>query len=306
LNVAVIGGGAVGTVLAAAAATPPIVCVRTPIPSLVLIGPWPSAPSSSPEGPSSAERPSSSGRPVEVAARLVSSAAAIDGPVDLVFVTVKATESSSVRHWLSALCGPSTVVVAVQNGLDHASRFTGVSGSVVPGLAYLAAERLGPGRVRHLSGRQLVVPESVAPVVADGVPAMSVRGETDMLSACWKKLLVNLVANPITALTMQRVGVMSSPGIADLARGVLAEAVEVGRAEGAEVSTADIEPIVAGATRWGPETGSSMLYDRQAGRPMEHQHLTGEVVRRGAAAGIPTPLNSALLALLEAVDIHPV
>lgn len=291
-----IGAGAVGAVLAAAAASPPTVCVRTPIPSLVLTSRAPARPSRDGTAPGGEE---------VVAARLVSSPSSIEGPVDVVFVTVKATDSSSARPWLGALCGPSTLVVAVQNGLDHATRFPGVAAVVVPGLAYLAAERIGPGRVRHLSGRQLVVPAAVAPVVAGAVPGMSVRGEDDMLSACWRKLLVNLVANPITALTMQRVGVMASPGIADLARGLLSEAVAVGRAEGADVSGADIEPIVAGATRWGPETGSSMLYDRMAGRPMEHQYLNGEVVRRGATAGIATPLNSALLALLEAVDVGP-
>ena len=45
-----------------------------------------------------------------------------------------------------------------------------------------------------------------------------------------------------------------------------------------------------------------MLYDRLAGQPLEHQHLTGEVVRRAKAHGIPVPLNAALLALLEALD----
>ena len=45
-----------------------------------------------------------------------------------------------------------------------------------------------------------------------------------------------------------------------------------------------------------------MLYDRLAGQPLEHQHLTGEVVRRANALGIPVPLNAALLALLEALD----
>lgn len=47
---------------------------------------------------------------------------------------------------------------------------------------------------------------------------------------------------------------------------------------------------------------SSMLYDRLAGQPLEHQHLTGEVVRRADAHGIPVPLNAAMLALLEALD----
>ena len=51
-----------------------------------------------------------------------------------------------------------------------------------------------------------------------------------------------------------------------------------------------------------PDTGSSMLFDRLAGRPLEHQGLTGAVVRAADRHGIDVPLNRAILALLEGLD----
>ena len=51
-----------------------------------------------------------------------------------------------------------------------------------------------------------------------------------------------------------------------------------------------------------PASGSSMLYDRLAGRPLEYDALTGAVVRMAGRHGIPVPLNCAMLALLEALD----
>jgi 2-dehydropantoate 2-reductase len=80
------------------------------------------------------------------------------------------------------------------------------------------------------------------------------------------------------------------------------EAVEVGRAEGANLGGEDVAAVLDGTGRYGDRTGSSMLYDRLAGLPLEHQHLTGEVVRRGGTHGLPVPLNSAVLALLDALD----
>jgi 2-dehydropantoate 2-reductase len=299
LNVAVIGAGAVGAVLAAAATRPApageeggsvTVCVRTPVDSLVLeTGPD----SPFPAGP--------------VAARLVSTPSALAGspPADVVFVTVKATDSASVAPWLAVLCGPSTLVVVAQNGLGQQNRFAGAlspATTVVAALAYLAAERLGPGRVRHLSGHLLIVPEAAVATVSAAVPVMKVRGATDMVTASWKKLLGNLVANPITTLTMRRIGVMNDPGIPDLARGLLLEALAVGRAEGAAITEEDVDRVVVGTGQYGDATGSSMLYDRLAGLPLEHQWLTGEVVRRAGPHGIPVPLNSAVLALLDALD----
>lgn len=285
LRVAVLGAGGIGAVLAQAAGPGVVVGVRTPIPSLSLLG--------------------TDGSWSEVPARIVSSPSSVDERAEIVFLAMKATDTASAAGWLAALCGPETLVVVVQNGLGQAERvdpYVPAGAEVAAGLAYMAAERLSAGRVRHLAGSLLIVPAPVAERVAAAVPGLDVRGAPDMVTASWKKLLGNLVANPITALTMRRIGVMQEPGIADLARGLLVEAVAVGRASGADLDDSLVERIVAGTAQYGPDTGSSMLYDRLAGRPMEHQFLTGEVVRRGGRLGIPVPLSSAILALLEAVD----
>lgn len=289
MSTAIVGAGAVGAVIAAAASGTGAVtvCVRTPIARLeVLVGDQPSVPGGA------------------LRVELLSEPDRVERPVDVVFVAVKATDSVSARPWLERLCSSDTLVVVVQNGLDQVQRFAPLpaAATAVPGLAYLAAERIGPGLVRHLSGRRLVVPSFATGRVQAALPAMAVDGVDDIVSACWDKLLGNLVANPITALTMRRIGVMTEPGIAELARGLLREAVAVGCASGAELADSRVEEVVAAATAWGPGTGSSMLYDRLAGRATEHQFLTGEVVRRGARLGIETPLNSAVLALLEAID----
>jgi 2-dehydropantoate 2-reductase len=289
MRVAVIGAGAVGAVLAAASSDSGhdvTLCVRTPIDRLII------------EHDGSAE---------VVRATIATDPTSTADRADVVWVTTKATDTAGAGPWLSALCGPGTIVAAAQNGLDHATRLAPYvpAGTVVPALVYVAAERLAPGRVRYLAGNRVVVPAGEA---ADRLTAaisgggLTVSGAEDMVTATWRKLLGNLVANPITAITMRRIGVMTEPGIADLARGLLREAVEVGRAEGARLKDVEIDRILAGTQQFGQQTGSSMLYDRLAGRPLEHQFLTGEVVRRAAAHGIPVPLNAAILALLEAID----
>jgi 2-dehydropantoate 2-reductase len=289
MRVAVIGAGAIGAVLADAAATSGhevTVCARTPISSLVL------------------ER---DGQVATLPVAIATDASRLPpGASDVVFLTVKATDTALAAPWLARLCGPDTLIASAQNGLDHETRLAPYlpGGRVAPALAYIAAERLGPGRVLFLAGNRLVVPVEVEPILVEAVSGggLVVRGATDMRTAVWQKLLGNLVANPITALTMRRIAVMKVPGIEDLARGLLLEALQVGRADGARLRDEDVEAVLAGTGRYGERTGSSMLYDRLAERPMEHQFLTGEVVRRGANHGIPVPLNTAVLTLLDAVD----
>jgi 2-dehydropantoate 2-reductase len=106
----------------------------------------------------------------------------------------------------------------------------------------------------------------------------------------------------MTALTLQRLGVIRRPDVQQLAIGLAEECLRVGAAAGAALDPADAVAMVTGMTGTNPNMGSSMLYDRLAKRTMEHDALTGAVVRHGARLGVPTPLNAAILALLAAVS----
>jgi 2-dehydropantoate 2-reductase len=289
VNVAVIGAGAIGTVLAAAAhdaGQQVTVCVRTPVPKLVL------------------ERDGEE-RSLSVAIATHPPDPAL-APADVVWVATKVGDTASAAPWLSRLCGTRTLVAAAQNGLDQDVRLAPFSPSewVVPALTHIAAERLQPGRIVHRAGNRVVVPAGEAVTLLSRTTAgLAVRGVEDMRTACWQKLLGNVVANPITTLTLRRIGVMADPGIEELARGLLAEAVQVGQADGARLDSGDVAAALARTGHYGNRTGSSMLYDRLAGLPLEHQYLTGEVVRRAETHGIPVPLNAAILALLGALDL---
>src|SRR5580704_3114785 len=58
----------------------------------------------------------------------------------------------------------------------------------------------------------------------------------DFLTLAWRKLLINAVANPITALTLQRQAVLRRPDIQHLCKAVLDEAAAVARADGARLA----------------------------------------------------------------------
>jgi 2-dehydropantoate 2-reductase len=287
MRVAVVGVGAIGSVLAAgasAAGHEVVLRVRSPIDSLEVQS----------DGVWSLVRASVSSSPA--------------GPVaDVVFLTVKMTDTASAAPHLAALCGPETLTVVVQNGLDHRERvrpfMPSDAGPVSPALAYVAAERIAPGRVHHGGGNLLVVPTEHEKAVAAALgQAMQVKGTDDIVTATWLKLLGNVAANPLTAITRRHMDVLRSPGMPELARAMIDEAARVGQAEGAVLSDADVERTWGRLSGYGAETGTSMLYDRLAGRPTEYRHLTGEVVRRGAIHGIDVPANEIVLAFLRALE----
>jgi len=230
-------------------------------------------------------------------------------PVDWVLLCTKAHQTPSVAPWLARLCQASTRVAVLQNGIGHAARVAPYIGaaSAVPAVVYYNGERPGPGRVRLRRGGDLdlaVADDALGREFAsllDGT-LMRVRLSADFTTRLWRKLLVNAVANPMTALTLQRQGVMRRDDVHALCLAVLEEAAVVGRAEGARLAEDEPARIMDGLFSFPPDAGTSMYFDRLAGRALEIDALTGAIVAAADRHGIAVPLNRALFALLRAVS----
>jgi|tagenome__1003787_1003787.scaffolds.fasta_scaffold20787583_1 2-dehydropantoate 2-reductase len=287
-RVAVIGAGAIGGFFAAKlqeAGHEVTLCVRTPIESLVL---------------------EQAGERRTVPVQIVTDPA-LQKPVAWVFVATKAQDTAGAEPWLQALSNSGTTVVVLQNGIDQAERVKPFApGSVVvPAVVYCGAERVSPGTIVHHQSSRLIIPEGDVgrrlTELFSGTD-VEVAPTPDFLTASWRKLLANVAANPITALTMRRIGVLREPDVHDLAEKLLAEAVAVGRAAGAHLTPEDARSVLAAQCRLDEGAGTSMLYDRLAGQPLEHEYITGPVVRTADRQGVDAPLNRAIFVLLRALS----
>src|SRR6202030_4245871 len=206
-------------------------------------------------------------------------------------------------------CVPSTRVAVLQNGVDHVARVAPFAGAatVLPVIVYYNGERLGADRVKLRRGADpdVIVADDDAgrafTQLFEGTP-LRVKPGQDFATLAWRKLLLTAVASPVTALTLQRQAVLRRPDIKELCLAVLEEAIAVGRAEGARLEDDEAARTLATLFTFAGELGTSMYFDRLAGRPLEHEALTGAIVAAGERHGIATPLNRALLALLRACD----
>ncbi len=137
--------------------------------------------------------------------------------------------------------------------------------------------------------------------LVDGT-AMRVLLSPDFNTLAWRKLLINGVANPITALTLQRQAVFRRDDVKALCLAVLGEAAAVGRADGARLADDEPERVLATLLTYPADAGTSMYFDRLKGRPFEVEALTGAIVAAGERHHVPTPLNRMLLTLLRATS----
>ncbi|NMH80522.1 2-dehydropantoate 2-reductase [Pseudonocardia xinjiangensis] len=237
--------------------------------------------------------------------------AQVESTADWVFVATKLPHTPAAAKWLSALVGPSTRIVAAQNGVDHRERFAELTDApVVPALVYFIAERLAVGsvRVRHLDRGDLVLPDDENGRLAarlcneSGIVAET---EPDFTTQAWRKLLINAAANPLTVLTGRRLEVLREPSVAELVLALLDETVWVGRTAGARFDASSASEALAWLRALDPDGTSSMLQDRENNRGLEHEGLTGTVVRLARQHGIPTPVSDTVLALLRGLSTSP-
>jgi 2-dehydropantoate 2-reductase len=229
-------------------------------------------------------------------------------PLRWVLLALKSYDTDGAAPWLNALSDQNTTIVVLQNGVEHIERVQHLvpKATVLPALLYVQAERLSPGRIRHGYGDIVAAP---AGPVGDAFALLlkgsdiEVRLETDFLTTAWRKMLINVAANPITALTLRRMEVFTDAGLRELALGLMRETVEVAAAAGANLREQDAQEALEFFEEFSQGNGTSMLYDRLAGRPLEYDALNGAVVRTAERHRIDVPLNRGILALLR--SIHP-
>jgi 2-dehydropantoate 2-reductase len=285
-RVAVVGPGAIGGAAAAMArraGADLVLCGRTPVDRLVIHHDGLAAPET-------------------VSGPVLTDPAAVPGAADVVLLAVKAHQTEAAAPFLRALSRAGTVVAVLQNGVEQRALVEPIvpDAKVLPTVVWLATEVTAPGHVRVVTEPRFVLPrEPGAEAVAELLEGAEIVD--DFATPAWHKLAVNAVAG-LMALTGRRAAMFQAPDAQRLARALAAETLAVARAEGADLPDPVADEIVAFFTGLPEDAGTSILADREAGRPLEWDARNGVIARRGAAHGIPTPISDVIVPLLAAAS----
>ena len=222
---------------------------------------------------------------------------------DLVLFCVKSTDTELAGQAMRAHLRPETGIWSLQNGVDNAERLAATLGRPVSaGVVYVAAGMAGPGHVRHHGRGELIVEPGpgndmgAAAFTAAGLP---VTVSADVASALWIKLVINCAYNAISAIAGLPYGrFVDEPGVTDMMRDVVDECAAVAAAAGIPLPDDLWHQVRAIAVTMKGQMSSTAM-DLARGRPTEIDHLNGYVVAKGAAHGVATPVNRALLLLVR-------
>lgn len=223
----------------------------------------------------------------------------------LALVLVKSWQTERAAKQLSHVLSRDGVALTLQNGLGNKEILSAELGSsrVVQGVTTTGATLLGPGKVRP-GGEGMISIEDhprVSPLVEIlKRAAFSVELISDLHSILWTKLMVNAAINPLTALLDVPNGrLLESSFGRQLMTGAALETWQVARTLGISPGVDDPGELVVHVAHKTAENRSSMLQDITRGAPTEIEAISGEIIRRGRAADVPTPINEVLYQLIR-------
>ena len=253
------------------------------------------------------------------------------GDADVVFLALKAYSVPAMAPSIAAAMKPGASVVWAQNGIPywyfhgHGGRLEGttlqsvdpggvIAGSMPDGSAigcviYLAAEIAEPGVIRHVNGARLLIgePDGTSSERCVAIcEALEAAGFTALVDdrirdQLWLKAIGNVACNPVSALTGATLGELGRlPAVVEELRSMFAEVAQVTDRLGVEYPIS-LEERLQAAFQVGDHK-PSMLMDREAGKPLEYECLTGAVVELARLVDVPVPRIEAIHACVGLLD----
>jgi 2-dehydropantoate 2-reductase len=228
---------------------------------------------------------------------------------------IVATKSIHTRGAIEAaahLFAEGSAVCSVQNGVGNEEILAEHVRYVIRGTTFPAGHIIEPGHVGYdIKGDTWIGPFEPAATPMNCVSALagvlnraglSVIALEDARGAQWTKLIFNASTNPVGALTLlhHRAATRFSP-TGQLFEDLISEGEAVAAALGVKLHGDPRQLVEKGASAPGKHK-ASMLQDVLAKRQTEVDFMNGAIVKWGEAAGIPTPLNKAMWALIKGLE----
>jgi 2-dehydropantoate 2-reductase len=231
--------------------------------------------------------------------------------LDLVLIGVKLWDTDAVGRQIAPLLRQDSTVLSLQNGVtkDDILRRHVPHTALMGATCYISAAIEAPGVIKHngalarivfgeFDGQRTARATRVLNVLLDS--GIDAQLSTSVEEVLWEKFAFLVGLSAVTSTTRQPVGVIrAQPRTREMLQEVMAEVVRVGRARGVQLPADFADQQMAFIDTLPHEMTSSMLNDLENGRRLELPWLSDSVVEMGREAGIATPRNEILGALLS-------
>jgi len=224
----------------------------------------------------------------------------------LIILTTKVHRSKDAIEPIKNLIKKDTIILCLQNGL-HSEEVVKeiVNGKciVLRGITAVGATFLEAGTVQFNNLSYTKIEESpVSKELADNFDECGLKANVseNLKEDVWKKLILNCVLNPLSAILRRDNGGMSDEGLNALKQLIVDECLKVANKDGATFDFDFVKAINNGIE--GSRNLSSMYQDILKEKKTEIDYLNGAVVELGKKYGIKCPVNEALITIIREME----
>lgn len=131
---------------------------------------------------------------------------------------------------------------------------------------------------------------------------IGVEFSPDFKSLQWKKLMVNAVANPISAIARKKNEATLSKDMESTVEIIIDECLAIASLEGLEIDRKSALEFVRFIISKNSQSTTSMFQDVLNGKRAEIDSINGYVVKKARKHGIEVPVNEVLYALIKVME----
>lgn len=235
-----------------------------------------------------------------------------------IIVCVKACDTKGVAAALQGVVSPDSCILTLQNGLGNVEELSDFFGPhrVFAGVTSHGATMLDAGRVRHAGYGEIWLGQaakaSSSPAhqaklrrVAASLNRAGLQAHVvdDIHSFVWRKLVVNVGINALTAVLGVRNGELAKiPESQEIMEMAVTEAVGVARHQGIHLRVSEEIERVRAVCESTAANISSMLQDVRRRKKTEIDQINGAIVRLAQQHGLPSLVNTVLTALVKSIE----
>jgi len=236
-----------------------------------------------------------------------------DKKCDFVIIATKYNDLESALNQLDGLLSDDCVIMSLLNGIDSEAiigKKFGLERCVYAFITSTDATRVGYTNRFNADGMIYFGEKdgSISNRTNEIVRLfkrvkMNNKLTTDIVTKQWKKFMVNIGMNQVSAVLNATYGDFSkSTEILDLTKDAMEEVVEIAQAKHIHLNEKDKQKAIDLIAILSPRGKTSMLQDVDAKRKTEVDMFAKVLIKMGEECNVPTPINKVLYQQIKAIE----
>ncbi|MEJ5300203.1 MAG: 2-dehydropantoate 2-reductase [Thermodesulforhabdaceae bacterium] len=237
------------------------------------------------------------------------------GYVDLILFCVKSYDTEYAARFMEPMVSSDTIILTLQNGLDNVEKIAKFydSNQIMAGTTYIESRVASPGVIVHRGNPGRIVFGELSGEITDRARRIldlflsakidaTLTGHIEQV--LWEKFLLMCAIHGVCTLSRSSIGqVLACEESRDLLKGIMEEVKQVADRRNLKLPEDIVDRSMIIAESYDRAFKPSMLRDLEWKQPLEIDALNGLVVKMGREAGVNTPLNFSVYAVLKLEDL---